>query len=251
MNLHLEEEREVNEILIKTVSHDVANPLTVISAYTDMLQAKRIAESDHQMIFDRLKLNTRSALDMIARIREAIVTRNKASIVRITDVSIDLSIKRLLNQFDTILKNKNLSVKYHNDLPQTTSVAAEENALTEHVFANVLSNAIKFSYDNSVIEINVKEDESHVMVEFRDHGQGIDMNRLERRHLQSTQGTHGENGSGFGVMVMGYFLRQFGASHGISSEGVDMGTSVTITLKKTLVRRPSLTVDQSSANIFS
>lgn len=250
-NLHLEEEREMNEILIKTVSHDLANPLTVINAYIDMLHAGRIPEEDKVMIWDRIKMNTRTALDMIARIRDAIVTRNQASIVAIHDVSIDRSIKRLMNQFDTRLREKNIKLTYDSSIPLDSFVAAEENTLTEHVFANILSNAIKFSYVGSEIKIKVSQNDQGVKVEFRDFGMGIDNERLERRLLHSTEGTAGEIGSGFGVMVMGYFLRKFGASYNIHSEGLGLGTCVTINLKKSSDKSLKLKSMRETANIYS
>lgn len=231
-NAHLEEEREMNEILIKTVSHDLANPLTVINAYIDMLNSGRISEDDRKMIWDRIKMNTKSALDMIARIRDAIVTRNQASIVAIQEVSIERSLKRLLTQFESRLEEKHIKVKFENSASHDALVAAEENTLTEHVFANVLSNAIKFSYENSEIIIKVSELGGIIKVEFQDFGMGIDQERLEKRLLHSTEGTKGELGSGFGVMVMGYFLRKFGASYLIQSEGLGLGTTTVISLRK-------------------
>lgn len=250
-NLNLEEEREMNEMLIKTVSHDLANPLTVINAYIDMIHSGRIPEEDRKMIWDRIKMNTKSALDMIARIRDAIVTRNQASIVAIHDVSIDRSIRRLMNHFDSRLKEKNINLVYNSKVPLDVFVAAEENTLTEHVFANILSNALKFSYEGSEIEIRVLDVDNTIQVEFRDHGTGIDSNRLEKRLLHTTEGTRGEAGSGFGMMVMGYFLRKFGASYLIKSDGLDKGTTVTVNLKKSIVKTYRPVLDKKPANIFS
>lgn len=250
-NMKLEDEREMNEILIKTVSHDLANPLTVINAYIDMLQMGRIPQEDKDMIWNRIKMNTKSALDMIARIRNAIVTRNQANIVAIHNVSIDRSINYLLTQFDARLKEKNIQVTYDSTVPLDAFVAAEENTLTEHVFANILSNAIKFSYENSKIKINVYEYQNMIQVEFKDAGMGINMERLEKRLLHSTEGTKGETGSGFGMMVMGYFLRHFGATHMVHSEGLGLGTTVTVSLKKSNVRAHKLVPQSQTANIFS
>lgn len=251
MNVKLEDEREMNEILIKTVSHDLANPLTVINAYIDMLQMGRIPQEDKDMIWNRIKMNTKSALDMISRIRNAIVTRNQANIVAIHNVSIDRSINYLLTQFETRLKEKNIRVNYDSSVSLDTFVAAEENTLTEHVFANILSNAIKFSFENAEIKINVYEYQNMVRVEFKDSGMGINQERLERRLLHSTEGTNGETGSGFGMMVMGYFLRHFGATHTIQSEGLGHGTTVTVSLKKSNVRTPKFIPENQNANIFS
>jgi len=231
-NMHLEDEREMNEILIKTISHDIANPLTVINAYVSMIESGRIPPEDYKKIIGKVSLSVDSALKMVTRIRNAIVTRNQASFLNIQNVSLDHSINQLISQFESRLNDKKIKVIYKNDHLENIFVRAEEHALNEHVFSNILSNSIKFSHEGSDIIISVIDMEDEVTVQFRDNGIGIKKDRMERRLLSSTHGTNGETGSGFGMIVMGYFLNQFGASYNLHSDGVNKGTTISIKLKK-------------------
>ena len=246
-NLSLEEEREMNEMLIRTVSHDLANPLTVISAYIEILHAGK--SQDTEKIWVRLKANTQSAMDMIGRIRNAIVNRTQSNLIKLNAVSVDSTIKRTLENFEDRLKEKNISLHYDNHIVGNDIVKADENALCEHVFANVVSNAIKFSYEGSRIEIRVSQNSQAIQVEVRDFGTGIQVSRLEKKILSSTQGTNGEMGTGFGLMVMGYFLRKFEGSIDMKSQtqGSDQGTSVLISLKPATNSSPVM----ADANIYS
>lgn len=231
LNHRLEEEREINVILIKTISHDLANPMTVIKSYLEMINSGRIPEKDHAQTLERIKESTKSALDMIQRIRKAIVTRNQSSLTTIQDVDVDYAIKNVLSLFETHLNDKNIQVIYENMLPANTFVAAESKTLTEHVFANVMSNAIKFSYPGSVIRIMVTHKDRHVYIEFVDQGMGFNRLRTEKGYIHPNEGTNGELGSGLGLILMGYFLRKFEGSYAISSEGQGKGTKVVIQLK--------------------
>lgn len=231
LNQKLEEEREINVILIKTISHDLANPMTVIKSYLEMINSGRIPQKDHAQTLERIKDSTRSALDMIQRIRSAIVTRNQSTMTTIQDVDVDYSVRNTLNLFETRLNDKNIKVIYENMLPANTFAAAESKTLTEHVFANVLSNAIKFSYPDSTIRILVTRKDKHVYVEFMDNGMGFNRLRTEKGYIHPNEGTNGEMGSGLGLILMGYFLRTFGGSYAISSEGQGKGTKVVIQLK--------------------
>ena len=233
-NLHLEDEREMNEMLIRTISHDLANPLTVISAYTEMLHTGKIPEKDQDKVWGRIKANTQSSLDMIGRIRHAILTRTQASLVSLNDVSVDQALKRTIELLEPRLKEKNITIRYENELFDLVRVKAEETALCEHVLANILSNALKFSYPGSEVVVSVTEQQDNVEVRVRDFGTGIKETRLEKRLLHTTPGTDGEIGTGFGLMVSGYFLRQFGALINITSstEGPEKGTTVTVLLRK-------------------
>src|SRR5690606_12982437 len=108
----------------------------------------------------------------------------------------------------------------------------EETTLTEHVLSNILSNAIKFSHHNSRIKISVTDQDENLEIKIRDYGVGIGKDLLKKRFLQSTEGTEGETGSGFGMMIMSYFLHQFGGRYEMHSEGLGQGTTVTLKLKK-------------------
>lgn len=251
-NESLKEEQETNEILIKTVSHDLANPLTVVNAYIDMMLSGRIDPNDFKSTIVKIRNSSNSALDMISRIRDAIVTRNQAGIINLHHVSIDRSIRKLMTVFEAKLEAKHITVKYENYVSPDTFVSAEENTLISHVFANVLSNAIKFSHSGAVIDIKVKESEECINILFIDRGVGIDRRRLkERKLLLSTEGTAGEQGSGFGFMIMSYFLRKFGGSYELYSEGTDKGTTATVTLKKSSGYSDKVNSSISSANYLS
>ncbi len=233
-NAHLQEEREMNEMLIRTVSHDIANPLQAINAYVELFCAGKISEQDREKILQRMKNSLKASLDMISRIRNAILTRSEAELLALSEVSIDHAIHRLLDQFELSINEKNLTINFNNSCGPNINVIAEENALCEHVLSNILSNAIKFSFENAFIDINVEDSGEFINIVFKDTGTGIEKPRLKKRILESTQGTNGESGSGFGIMVMGYFLRKFGGSFTISSEtaGLNRGTRIALKLKK-------------------
>lgn len=249
-NRHLEEEREMNEILIKTISHDLANPLTVVSAYLDMIMTGRISPEDNQKIQDRMRMNLKSAMDMITKIRKAIVTRQDADLVKVGQVDVKFAIQRAEMHHEQRLREKGIRVKIRS--PETPSVVlADENALVEHVFSNILSNAVKFSYENSEILVDVRDAGDKIEVEFRDFGVGINPSRSDKARFISTPGTRGEEGTGFGLIVMGYFLRKFDAELKIvphSTEG-GKGTSFIIIMNKVVTGEPRF--QMPAANFFS
>ncbi len=60
--------------------------------------------------------------------------------------------------------------------------------------------------------------------------------RTDRNRFVSTPGTKGEEGTGFGLMVMGYFIRKFGAALEVISHDAHggQGTSFIVTLKRVI-----------------
>lgn len=233
-NENLQEEQNTNDILIKTVSHDLANPLTVINAYIDMIQTGRIRPEDISSTLSKVKLNCNSALDMISRTRDAILTKNQALIIDLHKVSVDRAILKAIDLLGPKAKLKNLRINYNNQSSPESFAIAEENTLVEHVLSNIISNAIKFSHDNSSISIQVTEDKDNIKIQVKDQGVGISQKRLfENKFLLSTEGTNGENGSGFGIMILNYFMKKYGGFYNLHSDGEDKGTTVTLHLQKT------------------
>lgn len=232
LNKHLEEEREMNELLIRTISHDMANPLSVIGAYTDLITNGRIPPSDVNLTLEKIKNNLESAKSMIKRIRDAILSRNHAGLVTIHKVSLDESLASALKLLEAKINEKNLIINFQNGFK--AHVAAEENTLTHHVFSNFLSNAINFSPEGKTITIDILEETKTVHIIFKDQGLGIAKHRFEKSILESTEDTTGTVGSGIGLQVAGYFLRKFGGEYKISSEGSNQGTTVVVTLEKIL-----------------
>lgn len=234
MNRHLEEEREINEILIKTISHDLANPLTVVNAYMDMIGTGKISTDDQWKIQDRMRMNLKAALDMIQRVRKTVVTRSEANLLKLGPVDLKLALERLKYLFEDRLAQKNLSLRM-STIDGNLTVLADENALVENVLANLLSNAVKFSYENSDILIDVRTNNEMVFIDIRDFGVGLNPSRMAKTKFISTPGTKGEEGSGFGLMVTGYFIRKFGAKLEIKSHSAEggRGTSFIVGLKRT------------------
>lgn len=249
-NQKLEAEQEMNEILIKTISHDLANPLTVISAYMEMIATARVSAEDTPKIQDRIRQNLSSAIGMISRIRKAIVKRSEADLVQLAAVDLDLAIQRVEMLFEARLREKNIRLRLEGKSAGVL-VLADENALVEHILANIVSNAIKFSYENSEILIRIENQMENVEIEIRDFGIGINPSRADKQRLLSTPGTKGEEGTGFGLIVMGYFLRKFGAEIKIvphSHQG-EKGTSFIVVMKKAIAQDSRF--QEPTANIFS
>jgi len=231
----------VNEILIRTISHDLANPLTVISSYAELLHTSQVPPADTEHAWARLKSNIKSSIEMISRIRKAILTRTQADLVTITEVSLENVLRRSIESFETRLKEKNIKLDVQDLTEAGTMVLAEENALAEHVFANILSNAIKYSFEGGIISIITTENKQTIRVDVRDWGIGIEDGRLGKRFLHSTAGTKGESGTGFGLMVLGYFVRKFDAHLEIQPAPQGKGTIVSLELKKATNLKNSLT----------
>ena len=98
-----------------------------------------------------------------------------------------------------------------------------------------MSNAIKFSPENSSIEISMCEEGDFAKISVRDHGVGIAPDRLASifHKGETTYGTGGEEGSGLGLQLCQDFAKKNGGDCSVESVVGEGSTfSVFVPLKK-------------------
>ncbi|OFX18236.1 MAG: hypothetical protein A2033_19180 [Bacteroidetes bacterium GWA2_31_9] len=115
------------------------------------------------------------------------------------------------------------------------SVFADKYML-ETILRNLISNAIKYSNENSVISIETKLDNCN-MVEFvvKDYGVGVSkeiIDELFKPIPVSTPGTHNERGTGFGLLICKEFVNKHSGTITIQSDK-NTGTSLIFKIPNT------------------
>lgn len=234
MYLELMNEREMNEILIRSLSHDLANPLSAIQLSVQKIKAKKLNEEELQKTLSVIERSTKASIEMITNIRKAVLTRSQEHLIAIEDVSLNKCLENTKELFQSQLASKSIQLELENELKADVLVRANEDALNDHVFSNIISNAIKFSHPHSKITVTIQDHQNQVMILFRDSGIGFQRNNRSLKSPINQLGTMGEQGSGFGLIIMGYFVRHFGGEFTIQSEkdGTNSGTTVTLKLNK-------------------
>ena len=111
---------------------------------------------------------------------------------------------------------------------------------TSWVLINFLTNAIKFSPDQSVIEISAYRSKDKVEFLVTDHGRGIDEKYLPRifERYFKVPGSHDRNGTGLGLSISKEFIEAQGGRIWVSSQlgaGSRFGFALTAGLRGTKV----------------
>ncbi len=85
-----------------------------------------------------------------------------------------------------------------------------DKTMISTVLRNLIANAIKFSYENSSIEVEIQSDNGSIRVQVSDHGVGMteaSLNKLFRIDQSfSTKGTKDEKGTGLGLILCKEFI---------------------------------------------
>ncbi len=223
--------RELKELL-HLVCHDVANQFSVLSMTMELLQLHPEAELGNFM--PRMAAAVRNGVGLTRLVRDLRRVEDKG--VHLEAVAVRPVLEECLLLAEDRLKAKGLSVQL--DLP-SVCVSGEPCTLTNSVFGNILSNAIKFSPHGARISISGTQGDGFLCVSIRDQGIGMPPKILDclfdvgRSH--SRYGTDGEKGTGFGMTLMRRFVTEFGGkvevfSRDCESFPKDHGTEFRVSL---------------------
>jgi signal transduction histidine kinase len=212
---------ETKSRLIRILSHDIANPLTVLRWAFSMLKPDRVVSHNHQA---RIMRAIASIEEIMCFARKVDATEREMNLV-MEQVSVKEVFSHLDILFQEIAKEKGIELNFSLEGDELL-VKAEKTTLTNEVLANLLSNAIKFSFPNSTIHIRAYRSANHlVYVEVEDKGIGMN-SEIKDRLFQlvkspSRRGTHNETGTGYGIVLVRSFVVAYGAKLEVESRSID------------------------------
>lgn len=190
---------------IGIAAHDLRNPIGSINSLCELMIEESWLSSDEQRDFLKLiheasgrLLELLSELLDIAKIESGKISLN-SKLFNLAD-----TIKKCLklNSLLAIKKNINLVFNVAEFVPE---VKADELKI-EQVVNNLVTNAIKYSYPNSVVNISIFRDARNVIVGIKDAGVGIKQAELDSlfKPFKKLSGrpTDNEKSTGLGLYIV-------------------------------------------------
>lgn len=197
-----EAEQKKND-LIMYMAHDLKTPLTSVIGYLSLLNEEQEIPKKLQNKYMKI------ALDKSLRVEELTnqffeITRYNLNDIPINRTNIDLVmlLEQLIEEFYPMLEERHLKLDLNK--PDILMYNADGDKLAR-AFGNLLKNAINYSYENTVITIDMIENEKDIEITFRNKGTTIPEYKLERifdkfyRADESRQTNNG--GAGLGLAI--------------------------------------------------
>ena len=204
--------RMVLNLVVQSTSADTVGP----ELYTLLDQANRESEEVHDLLDNLLKW-----------------TKSQTGRLNVVLQDLDLNdiIPGVVEIFEMTAQTKHITL----DLQKTEDPLKvhADNDMLKTVLRNFMSNAIKFSPENSTIQILMANEGDFARVSVKDEGVGIAADRLDTifHKGETTYGTGGEEGSGLGLQLCQDFARKNGGDCYVESvEGQGSTFSFTVPL---------------------
>ena len=221
--------------MYSVIAHDLRSPMASIRMVLNLVVASCSPEQVGPELFELLdKANRESeeVHDLLDNLLKWTKSQTGRLNVVIQDLDLNDIIPGVVDIFEMIAATKH--IKLDLQMPATPVTVVADNDMMKTVLRNFLSNAIKFSPENSTIEIKTVTEGDFARVSVRDHGVGIAADRIDSifHKGETTYGTGGEEGSGLGLQLCQDFARKNGGDCYVESvEGEGSTFSFTIPLK--------------------
>lgn len=216
MNAQLAEEKK-NDLLVY-LAHDLKTPLTSTIGYLTLIK-------DEELPVNLIHKYADIALEKAYRLEDLIqeffeITRFNLSKIslEIQNINLSMMIEQQLFEFKPLFKTKNIDYKL--TIPKDINIKIDVDKM-ERVFDNILKNAFNYAYENSMIDIELFQDDNNVKINITNSGKTIPEEKLERifekfYRLDSSRNT-ATGGSGLGLAISKDIVELHGGNISVSS----------------------------------
>ncbi len=200
-----------HQMLISTISHEIRNPLTLVSSSLQLI------ESEHPEVKDFYGwTQTMEDVDFMRQLLEELSSFNNGSTVRPSCFSMEQLLKNIAISFAISLNEQESAIEFSSKIAPDLGDFVGDKLKLEEVLLNLLRNAKDAIEGAGSIFLSATRLEDSLQIEVKDTGCGI-----PDEHLQSIFEpfrTYKPNGTGLGLALSQQIITAHGGSLSVESQ---------------------------------
>jgi len=213
------EQQELKRSSVRTVSHQLRNPLTSIRMSIHLLLEETLGPLKPKQA--ELLVAAMEESDRLTGIVEELLDLNRMesgrTLLDIERISPHELVRDSLEPFQVEARDKGVNLA--NAVPEDVPEVLGDTKRLQHVMSNLLSNALRFAGPGGTVSVGAETEPQMVRVAVADTGPGIaegDVNRVfEPFYRVACQGK--SSGIGLGLAIVKEIIRTHGGSVGVTS----------------------------------
>ena len=232
-NIKLKKLDELKSSFLNVASHELRTPVTPIKGYLQMLLNEKIGSitEEQKKILKIIQRNTNRLDHLIQDILD--ISRLESDTMRFipekTDVKtmVEETVETMQSSAD--VKNIKINLELKDDIPELTI----DKERIKQVIINLLNNAIKFSPDNSSINVKARREKDDILFEIQDFGRGVPEDKqikiFETFYQVDSKGDRKFGGVGLGLSISKGIIQAHSGDIWVEST-LDTGSTFRFTL---------------------
>ena len=222
--------------MYSVIAHDLRSPMASIRMVLNLavnVVSKEVVGDEIFGLLDKANRESEETHDLLDNLLKWTKSQTGRLSVVYQELDLDDIVPGVVDIFRMIAEMKKIDLKY---LPADEKLTVHaDNDMIKTIIRNFLSNAVKFTPEGKAVEVFYKREGDFARISVRDHGVGIEPDRVEAifHTGETTYGTGGEEGSGLGLQLCQDFARKNGGDARVESTlGEGSTFSFTIPLTK-------------------
>ncbi len=185
---------------VSNVSHEFKTPINAIEGYSTLLQGSENLDEDQRVYIDKILLNTQrlsslvGSILLLSKLEKQQIPTNRSS------YRLDEQIRQAVVALEPEWERKGIELDVELDVINYLG----NEQMMHHVWSNLISNAVKFSPDNSLITVRLFREETDIVFTIADQGPGLSAEA--QKHLfdkfYQADNSHKQEGNGLGLALV-------------------------------------------------
>ena len=221
------------------VSHELRTPLTLIAGPAEQLLEDGAIRGQHRSMLQMIQRNTRILIQLVGEILDFRKVQNNKATLRLNRFALSDELSTWAEDFRAAAARRKITIVVAASGPADSSTANTDGSMIiadrdkiEHVYFNLMSNALKYTPEGGSITTTVEHAAQHFTITVSDTGKGIDPKELPHLFERFYQAQGSIGGTGIGLsLVKAYVDLHHGTIDAQSEPG--KGTSFVVTLPDT------------------
>ena len=206
--------------IVAIAAHDLRNPLTIITAYADLLKLDGAVEGEHLLYIEEVGRSARYMMELVDEMLDSSLVEAGHRDLALKDVDLVAAARHAATINRLRADRKEITIGMESEIEQAM-IRADPVKLRQ-IINNLVVNAIKFSPSHTHVAIRARRSADQAVIEIADQGIGIPPEHLavifEPYKTLGPSGTAGEPSTGLGLAIVKQLAELHGASVHVESE---------------------------------
>jgi signal transduction histidine kinase len=185
---------------VTDVAHEVRTPLSGLQLHLQVFERSENPEQKTAALA-QMKRGLLRTVHLVQQLLTLARLEPEAILTSFSPLRLDALVKSIIVEYATLAEGKSIDLGLKQQAP---AVVAGDESLLRILIGNLIDNAIRYSADGARIDVSVRTDGLHVMVEVDDDGPGIPQEHLPRvfDRFYRVPGKKQAAGSGLGLAIV-------------------------------------------------
>ncbi|MCU0436622.1 MAG: ATP-binding protein [Raineya sp.] len=215
--------------LFSIIAHDLRSPLTSSKAIVELVYQKNMPVEQLQEVVPEMYRNLSYTLSLVDNLLFWAKSQFGDNFIHLEPIELNSYIESQIADLEIIATYKNIHFEVSLEKTKNVIIGFDRQIL-EIALRNLISNAVKFSHENSPICIQTTINNDNLQIKVIDSGMGMSLEHLENIRkgiVFSSKGTNYEKGTGLGLNLCQGLLKKCNST--LEIESIEQkGTTVSI-----------------------